>query len=341
MRFLFLIILCFPLLTFGQKKPQIFTEDIAPSTVGIRCYCKPGLLNQSRSRGLELSYKLFGPAILKGEGETLSEPFSRIRRHHSITLKLKFPIINNEGFKLLAGYNYQPEWYEYQRVGTDYNAELSYIDGLVLKSSAFSATAIKSFNETIYAVLKLKAATNGDYDMWMDWHPRYRVVNVLGAVGVKNKPGREWGGGIVFSQSFRRTIALPFLFYNRNFNDRWGLETVLPASILVRYNLDEKTILLSGLEYNSRSFAITIPETVVTENPVYHFNHSEVEVTTKVERQIVPWLWFDIQGGLQFNFSSEFSAKNEELVPSFMVDPKDSWFLRVGLFLSPPDDLIK
>jgi len=60
MRYLFLIIVCSLTLIdgFSQIKPSFFPEDIIhlSEEEDLKCYCKPGVANKIRSRGLSLAY---------------------------------------------------------------------------------------------------------------------------------------------------------------------------------------------------------------------------------------------------------------------------------------------
>lgn len=315
---------------------MIFPEDIDAGAVNIRCLCKPGVVNKSRSRGIDIAYQLTTNANLEEQNNVLLPPLSRLRTLQLFILKLKAPIINKEGFKLLLGYNYMPERYSFERIGEDFGSAFRSLDEKRLKSNALSLLATYSINDRYYASVRGRVAANGDYESWIDFDNRYAVYNLISIFGIKKREDTEWGFGLSFSHSFRRTIALPFLFYNRSFNEKWGIESVLPVMIMGRYNIKPGSILLFGFTYNSRSYSVDLdnPETF---NPsIYHLNHSELLIQTSLEQQIIPWLWFNVRGGFQFNFSTDFELEGEG-PGSFQVDPQDAFFFRVGIFLSPPD----
>ena len=340
MRFLLTLCLVLPLLLTAQEKPIIFPEDVGPNTVGLRCYCKPGIIGKSKSRGIDISYRFMGESVVESEDEQLQQPFSRIRHHQAVVFKIKAPVFNRPGFKLLVGYNHQPEVYHFSRIGADYSNQFAAIDGQRLKNNAFSITTVNSFTSSYFSS-KLKISSNGDYNGFMKFQKRYMVYNLIGVYGVKKREDLEWGVGLSFSHSFRRNLVIPFFIFNRSFNDRWGFESVLPALMMVRYNANPNTIFLGGLEFNSRSFSIDVNNDSGDATAIYHMNHSEINALVRMERHIVPWLWTSAEIGFQKNFNTDFESPNEDLAPSFMVEAKDNLFFKIGFFISPPDKFYK
>lgn len=323
---------------FSQDKPIFLPEDIESSTLEVTCLCKPGVPNKSRSRGLEISFLHNAKTSLGEEdGFPLTKPLSELTLQQ-LTLKLRFPVINREGFKFLVGALYRPEHYDFSRVGADYESTFRYLDNRNLHSSGFEGLLSKSWNEKFYSSFRIRLLYNGDYSGIINMNSRYAIYTISGIFGIKKQANKEWGVGLNFSHSFRRTIALPFILYNHTFNDKWGLETVLPAMIVGRYNASEASILLLGLRYNSRSYSI---ETEDDLNPqIFNLNHSEARAALTLEQRVHPWVWLEITTGLQYNFSTDFIAK-DNAEASFQVEPGTAPYFRIGIFISPPNTFFK
>ena len=320
----------------AQTKPDFFPEDVNPDQLALRCFCQPGVRFKSRSRGLELSYALSGPSTFEPEKGEFSEPYSSFDRLSHFIFKLRVPVINRDAIKLLIGYNYEKEAYRFGQIGTDFQDVFEDLDGHSLRSNSFSVILTKPFGETAYLAGRFRYSANGDYPTIMDFGKEYSIYNALLSLGFKRTEDFEWGFGIWYSQSFRRASPLPFVFYNRNFNHRWGVEAVIPAYIFVRFNLSDKDILLTGFEYDSQSYRIAIDRSPLTDYD-YAINHSEMVLNLKWERWLAPWIWLDLQAGYQLNFSTDFEAKSLE-TPSFEVEPTPSPLFKVGVFLSPPGE---
>lgn len=331
--FLFFILLLYSLNNGkGQDRPVFLPEDIDGSSLRLKCLCKPGVVNKSRSRGLELSFIHTNTSTLEEEeGYPLSQPLSRLRLQN-FNFKLKIPVVNKEGFKLILGTFYRPEHYDFERIGVDYAQVFNRINGRNLKSTGFDGLLVKSLSETMYGSFRLRTMYNGDYSGLINFDNRYSVFNASMLLGFKKRAEKEMGVGITFSKSFRNTIVLPFFLYNHTFNGKWGIETVLPALASVRYNLTDRSIFLAGIRYNSRSYSVGTEESL---SGIYNLNHSELRMGLSLEQNIHPWVWLDISAGFQYNFSTDFEAVGEN-ISSFQVEPGSSPVFRIGIFISPP-----
>ena len=325
--------------SFAQVKPDFFPEDINPEAIGVRCFCKPGVQNKSRSRGFDFSYGILGSSTFEPEDDPLTRPFSSFRNVEQLEINAKFPILNKEHFKILLGYKYYRETLRFDNVGQDFEEVFRELSNQRLNSNSFSVIISKPIDETRYLAGRFRYSLNGDYEGWIKFGEKYRIYKFLAMYGIKPSEDLEWGFGLNVASGFRGNSVLPFILYNRNFNQKWGLEAILPGLIYGRYNLNSKNILLAGIEYSSQSYRLDVTESAFNIWD-YAYNHSEIMIALNWEHQFSNWIWGDIKVGYQMNFSSDFEAKTDNTTP-FNVEPTNNLFFKIGLFLSPPDDLIK
>jgi len=318
----------------SQIKPEFFPEDILNNTQDVICYCKPGLTAQSRAKGVSISYGLVGSGnYIAEEPTTFTGVGSTLNKLSHIEFKLKIPVLLKERTKVLLSYKYFSEFYDFQQIGVDFSETFQNLNTNNLKSNQYGLILSHSVNERNYFALQYKYAANGNYTGWTDLDSRYAIHKLIGVYGFKKSEDFEWGIGLSFSKSFRRTNIIPFLLYNRNFNEKWGLEALFPANIFLRCNLDPRTIALLGIEYSSQSFRLGIEDT--PSDPLdYAFNHAEILFSISLERHITSWIWWNLQAGYQQNFSSDFESKSQ-VSPFFQADPANGFFLRIGVFVSP------
>lgn len=319
----------------AQIKPELFPEDIAVGDTPVRCYCKPGVRNKSRSKGLQISYASIAEGDFKDEEGFLTSEPSHFNRWTRFEFDIKAPIINRDGFKLLIGAKRITERFNINRFGQDYTDAFQALDAAKLKNTSLSAIVTKPLNEKNYIGVRFRYNANGNYGGLMDFDEIYGVYKVLAAFGIKKHEDFEWGFGLNFSKSFRRTNLLPFIIYNRNFRNSWGIETAFPGYFFGRYNFNPKSILLFGAEYGSDSYRMTFSNEA-DEFKDYAFNHSELRYLLRLEQQFAPWVWGNLRFGYQMNFSTDFESKNLA-APEFMVDPSNGLFFEIGIFVSPPD----
>ena len=142
--------------------------------------------------------------------------------------------------------------------------------------------------------------------------------------------------GLTYSHGFDRKLVLPFFFYNRTFNRKWGLESVLPVQIYGRYNASKNLIILFGGQYQSKAYSIDVIEDSNALPIESQFRHSEVKFQVSVEKKIHSWVWFNAKAGYEIPFRAQFiNLESPEL--SFRYQSGSRPFVKFGIFLSPPD----
>lgn len=336
-----LLFLLSSLFLSAQTLPDFVPDDINGQTTHTQCFCKPGLNNTSRSRGLTLSYNWNTPSRFTEEKTPLSESLTSIKSLRSLLLDLKIPIINKEGFKVLLVYKYVHDKYNLNTIGADYPSVFSDLGNATLKGNDYGIIISKSIDENKYWAFYGKYGAKGNYDKWTSFDSKYAIYKARFLFGKKPNDDYEWGIGLNFTSSFRNTTVLPFVILNKNFSDKWGFESVLPAYALMRYNLNKKNILLGGIQLAGQTFRAEFPNEGIADTPFdYSINRSEIRLTTLWEKQIIPWIWTSAQIGYQFHFTTKFEGKNT-VSPTFDVDPSNSVFFNLSLFLSPPDSYVK
>jgi len=327
---------------FAQTKPDYFPDDVDAniSVAEIRCFCKPGVRNKSRAKGLELSYQLVGRGTYKPESHSMSGPLSKYTSLQSLRFSLKVPILNKPGLKLLAGYRYVSESFAFSQFGSDFRETFEAMDQRHFKSNSIDLLFTKSIDEKRYFTFRMRNSCNGNYSGQVLFNHRYNIYKGLALFGIKRNEDHEWGFGVNFSTGFRRrTSILPFILYNRNFNPKWAIESALPAFVFMRYNLSPQTLALGGVEYNGQSYRLDVDQN--TAAPLdYAFNHSEILASLQLEQQVSGWIWVNLKFGYQYNLSSDFESKNSNS-EAFRVEPTNAPFIQVGVFLSPPKHFVK
>ncbi|MEZ5043121.1 MAG: DUF6268 family outer membrane beta-barrel protein [Saprospiraceae bacterium] len=337
MKYYLLICLCLfsEWALIAQTKPNFFPEDIPSTGVEQVCFCKPGVSNKSKSRGLEISYTWLGKSSFISEEDEVTK-LSTFNTLQNVSFSVKIPIIYKPGFALILGYKYASDYYNFEDVGTEYAATFQEMEEKPLKRNAFDIIMTKSLDEKRYLAGRLGYSANGNYTDWLHFDQQYSIFKFLGLYAIKPNENFEWGFGISGSKSFRRTSFIPFIVYNKTFNNKWGIESIFPGYINGRYNINPANILLFGSEYDSKSYRLNTNRPT-SDNLDYALNHSGIVFSAQLDHQFSPWVWANIKVGYRFNLDSEFMAKNPNTF-SFDADVSDAPFLQIGLFVTPPEN---
>ena len=322
----------------GQPRPSILLEDTDEFSLDVKCYCNPGVRNKTRSKGLELSYQFLGSGEITTPNGEISEPFPSYSKFRKFRSKLALPIIRTPQVRTIIGFSHEAEQYEIEELSNDFLGLIGATDDLNFKSTTFDIAFSFSPNEYNYIGAKFNLSYNGSYAGLVDFSSQFAIYSGAVAYGIKKNEDNEWGFGLAGSKNFRDQgfRVLPFVFWNKTFNDHWGFQFTFPTSYNLRYTYDPKTIVVLGANYNGESYSFDQKN---NDNRTIAFNHSEILSVLKLEREIVPWLWLDLQAGYHFNFNSDFEL--QETQESLLdIDPGNSILLKFGIFISPPDSFI-
>jgi len=315
----------------------VSAQDLVLSPLG-GSFCKPGVVGKSPSKGLVLDYTILPNIKVSPNKNGVTQNISS----HRFRFKVKVPIIHRPNFTFLLGFAHYREEYDVTNLSNGELSILNAINDRTLKSSRISLYLLKPINQKFYLALKGDVSFNGDYNGIINFDERYLKYNIGVLLGVKPKPTLEWAVGLLFRSSFIRSSVpvLPFGLYNRTFNEKWGIEAVLPVSIKARYNINEKNLILFGPEYESRSYSLDKINNGNSSNAYSEFfmKRSEVKFSVTYQHKISDWVWLNAQTGYSHNFNTSFTEIDYKgtALPVAIVFPTDGVFFKVGVFISPP-----
>lgn len=319
----------------------IHGQDLILTPIG-ETVCSPGVVNKSPGKGLLIEYGLRPGIKLQSNSSNIDEP-SRIGLNKRYKIKLKAPLVNKEKLKVLVGWNYYGEEYNFNHIGYDDQSLLRAIDNRGLKSSRLSLYLIKPINYKYYFALKAVAAYNGDYDGIFNFDSRYARYDVATIFGVKKRANVEWGVGLLFRKGFTNSFpVVPFGIYNHTFNSKWGIEATIPTSIKGRYNINDKSLITFGPSFESRSYSIDVNGRG-TNSTMYTMQRSELKFGLSYQHNIKGWLWMEASSGYVRNFDTRFEVNNNSFIERKVtsLNPSNGTYFKFGIFLSPPRNKFK
>ena len=330
---IFLLFCCSQLT--AQNTRSLLLEDMSESDFQIKCFCKPGVQNKSRPKGLQFYYNLVGPGNLESDQIIQNPRFTQFRK---AVFKLSLPIIRHQKHRVFMSYSFHAEQYEFKEIANDFDGLFEQLNDRNFKSNTLNLFYTRSLNDKNYLGFSFNNSFNGDYGGLFSLGSRYHIMTAVAAFGIKKDENNEYGFGVAYSNSFRNRSFrfLPFFYWYKNFNEKWGLESTIPSKIYFRYNHNPSTILLFGYNYNGESYSFDDRN----QTSRLTFNHNELQFLVKLERMIVDWIWLDLAGGYQHNFDTTFENQTEQS-DLLSVKPGGSAYMRIGLFLSPPDSFLK
>jgi hypothetical protein len=137
---------------------------------------------------------------------------------------------------------------------------------------------------------------------------------------------QTWRGG--------ELLYVPLLMLNKTFNDKWGLEMLLPARAHVRYNFSPQSLLLAGFEIEGNSYRMLTEPDAVFEKGISHLRRSELKFRMIYEKKLFGFVWISVQAGYRYNFKFNFSEERDSKRGDFLVTSKLGNPLYAGISLN-------
>jgi hypothetical protein len=319
------------------------TGQDLPTPIVDNLFAKPGIRNGSPGKGFSISYERHPNYGLQGgilnEGK---KGKSDVESKERFETKLKIPIFLRCNWKILGDVYYAFEKYRFETIQPPNNYAFEAIDGEALKRARFTLYAFRSISDKNYLGFRGEVSANGAYDGFVDFGRRYMIYRGAAIFGMKKSDDNELGFGAMVSHSFDRLRAYPFMIFNHNFNEKWGLETVLPIKYSLRHNLSEKSLLSLSAEYWSSAYSLDLQPPNATVPQPYVFRSSAAQVFLEWEKMLLTnWTWVSFRLGYSHNFDSRFVLEGTRDGGKIDAFPSNSIFLTAAFFISPPKQFME
>ena len=180
----------------AQNTRSLLLEDMSESDFQIKCFCKPGVQNKSRPKGLQFNYNIIGPGNLESDKISSNPRFTKFRK---AAFKLSLPILRTEKHRAFFSYSFHAEQYEFREIENDFDGLFTQLDDRNFKSNTLNLFYTHSLNEKNYLGFSINNSFNGDYSGLFSVDKRYHILTAVGAYGIKKNEDNEWGFGLAYS----------------------------------------------------------------------------------------------------------------------------------------------
>lgn len=140
------IAFCCVSIAYAQQRPVFLLEDMDEHSLDVKCYCKPGVRNKFRTKGVELSYQFLGNGVISAPNDEFVQPYPEYSKFRKFRAKLSLPLIRRDQFKIIVAYKYDAEQFELKNTNNDYQGLVQATDGVNFKSSTFDLSLAFSPN---------------------------------------------------------------------------------------------------------------------------------------------------------------------------------------------------
>ncbi len=294
----------------------------------IKRYCTQKVLNQSANRFISIGYEYQGAHDFKASPSPRDET-QRYDNARGLRLGLFTPIVSKNSLIINLAANYWRTNYDGPNYLFPYPLYQS-LNNNGLHSAGLSATVFKPLNEKKFLLFQVIADANWQSRSGSSIPKNAMTYSASAIYGFKPTENLMWGLGVSRTYRLGRPIIIPVLLYNQTFNDQWGIESVFPAKVAVRRNINKKSMLFAGYELEGNQYALNYESMAPT-----FLQRGEIKTKLTYERSLFGFWWLSIQTGLRvngrFNVVDRYNgAKSNEIVTTTLGN---TFFFNVSLNL--------
>ncbi|MBD1398115.1 hypothetical protein H9Q13_13145 [Pontibacter sp. JH31] len=337
-------LLLLPLFVWGEQAMAQETgrdlTDLQKQTIE---YASPGVRGMGKSRGIVIGYERLPQFDIESESDNpeVGNGSARVRRHNKFFVRALAPVMNKPQTKLILGIDHKFEEFNFENVSPASYSLYRNLEDKNLKSLGLQLALLHSFDEVRFMLVRAKGELNGDYTRDNISISDYLKTNLDVAYGWKRTPDFAWGIGLQYGYTFGRQRIFPGIMYNRTFNDRWGVESIFPANLRLRYNVSEKTLLYTGYRIEGASYNLFASEPPLSQFNDIELRRTDIKGLLRLEQEIYDFLWFAVEGGFrQYYRHRAFDdiGSRDELIKNSLAG---AGYVAIELYAVPPRKLLE
>jgi hypothetical protein len=304
--------LCFLLtsfLSFAQTDSTEVLEDYSNygEPEGVKRYTTQKVLNQTPTKIISLGYDYTGEFHMPGL--RISESLTTIEDKHVkqvdvFKAQVNIPVVATNKIIWQLGANYWGSKFQVENPGS--NAFAIQLNQSSLISAGINSTIFKPLNETNFIIIQASADVNGLFTENAKVTSNALTLSATAIYGWKKSEKNMIGAGIARTYRAGSLIHVPVLFWNKTFNDKWGMELLLPAKGFLRYNINTSNMIQAGFELEGNQFSMPIPG---TQRDLFYIQRGEFKPRIMWDKKITGFLWFSAQVGLRYNYRFDVMNK--------------------------------
>ena len=292
----------------------ILIPSLQAQEVNLACtdstFCVPSVVGLPRTKGIVIKQERIHDYGINSTAldNSTNDGNGEIQLNRRWEFKLRAPLLLKENFKMAIGFKYFVEEFQFDNAD---NLDFPFYQNLedkALKSIGTMLYVVKPWKGNRFLLLRAGLTLNGDYDRDNQPTRDFLKFAISPLLGWKLNPFTSFAVGVAYTDNFSRRSIFPVISYNKTFDNHWGLESLLPVKVKLRYStLDQKNFLYATTELQGATYNITLGNSATTVQDVF-LNKSEIRFMFTYEREIHDWLWVGMDIGMRSNI--DFSLSN-------------------------------
>lgn len=284
--------------TAPEEDFSAYGDADAPAT----SYCTQKVLYLSPTRLISVGYEAQGPFDLSmtGNADKGVPAFTlerRVRGVRGIRLQTNTPLISRSNLIVNLGASYWNSNVDMDAGSFDAES-LSQIRTKGLRTAGLQTTVFKPLNNRHFLIVQAQADLSGTYRGFGDLNRNQLTYSGTVIFGWKPNDNLMYGFGVTRTYRAGQLLHIPVVMFNRTFNPHWGIEAILPARGMVRYNFSPTRMLLAGYEIEGNTFYVPGQD---GEADLW-LRRGELKPRLSYEQRLAGFVWVAVQAGVRYNY---------------------------------------
>ncbi|MFM8591638.1 MAG: DUF6268 family outer membrane beta-barrel protein [Sphingomonadales bacterium] len=295
------LLFCFPLLSSAQEdSTDVFDYSLFGDAQGVKRYCNQKVLNQTPQRIISIGMERLGafevPSLPLSAMLPAMQNFSATGMF-ALKAQVNIPVISTNKIIWQLGANYWGSRIALENPGTHPLANK--LSSHTLTSTGLTTTIFKPLNEKNFLIVQASADLNGIFHEPKEINSKAVTVSGSALYGWKLSEKNMIGVGLARTYRAGQIMHLPVVLWNKTFNDKWGMELLLPARGHLRYNFSTSSIVQLGFELEGNQFWTKLPGST---NGTLFIQRGELKPRIMWDKKLSGFIWFNAQVGLRYNW---------------------------------------
>jgi len=303
---------------------------------GVKRFCTQKVLNQTPQRIISLGFEQYRAFEMPGVSFLTRQAPAQININqvNAIRAQVNVPVISTNKLIWQMGVNYWSS--KFNIANPNVNEFATALSNNALLTAGLNTTVFKPLNEKNFLIFQASADVNGLFENVNDIQNKAMTASGTIIYGWKTSEKNMIGAGLARTYRAGRLLHVPVLFWNKTFNDKWGMELLLPARGFVRYNFSTTSMLQAGFELEGNQFLVRLPQTLSINT---YIQRGEVKPRIMWDKKLTGFLWLNAQAGLRYNYRFDVVNRYDAMEESqrfFSSNLGNPLFFNISLnFVSP------
>jgi len=274
---------------------------------GVRRYATQKVINQSPTRIVSIGYEYHGGFLMPDVPQNLPAQGPAdytVRRLSGFRAQVNLPVVSNDKIIWQLGANYWGSYFLFKE--TTSSAFEKSLQNNGLHTMGIQTTIFKPLDEKHWLVFQASGDINSSFGQFSDISSKALTISGTAIYGWKYSEKNMMGVGIARTYRAGALLHVPVLFWNKTFNDRYGMELLLPARGFIRRNFSTTSMLQMGYELEGNQFHIPGAEP----NGDLFLQRGELKPKFMWDQKINGYIWLNLQAGMRLNW--RFDAMNKQ-----------------------------